>query len=233
MRRLNTIFLISVLLYSLPLFAGDLTSFNQQYSYAVGVQIGKMLRSQQTGELDMAIFQQAVEDALHNKELRLDAHQMRDAMKQHYTNVQAQRAKAATENSAKGTGFREQNGKRKNVVTTKSGLQYEVLEPGDGASPQASDTVEVHYHGTLIDGSVFDSSRQRGKPAKFALGKVVPGFREALLLMKPGAKWKIVLPPELAYGEKGAGTIIGPNETLIFELELLTIAAKSVNPPAK
>ncbi|MEW7992828.1 MAG: FKBP-type peptidyl-prolyl cis-trans isomerase [Candidatus Thiodiazotropha endolucinida] len=226
MRRLNITLLITVLCCPLLLFAGELASDKQQYSYTVGVQIGKMLRAQQTGELDMETFLQAVEDSLHNRKLKLDANQMRAAMKKHYANIEAQRAKSATENSAHGTAYREQNGKRKNVVTLKSGLQYEVMEAGNGASPQTGDAVEVHYHGTLIDGSIFDSSRQRGKPARFGLDKVVPGFREALLLMKPGAKWKIVIPPELAYGERGAGKKIGPNETIIFELELIKVAAK-------
>ncbi|MES9969262.1 MAG: FKBP-type peptidyl-prolyl cis-trans isomerase [Candidatus Thiodiazotropha sp.] len=229
MRRLSIIVFIATLFYSLPIFATELTSEKQHYSYTVGVQIGKMLRAQKTGELDMAVFLQAVEDSLHNKPLKLDTLQMRAAMKKHYTKMDAQLAQAAADNKAKGAAYLVQNGKRKNVVTQKSGLQYEVLTPGKGASPQSGDSVEVHYHGTLIDGAVFDSSVQRGKTATFNVDRVVPGFSEALLLMKPGAKWRIVIPPELGYGERGAGKKIGPNETLIFELELIKIAGKAVS----
>ncbi|WP_316367463.1 FKBP-type peptidyl-prolyl cis-trans isomerase [Candidatus Thiodiazotropha sp. CDECU1] len=226
MRRLNITLFTAALFYSLPSFATELSSDKQQYSYTVGVQIGKMLRAQQTGDLDMQVFLQAVEDSLHNKQLKLDAIQMRAAMKKHYANMETKRAKTAADNKAKAAAYLAQNGKRKNVVTQKSGLQYEVMEPGEGASPESGDSVEVHYHGTLIDGSVFDSSRQRGKPATFNVDRVVPGFSEALLLMKPGAKWRIVIPPELGYGERGAGKKIGPNETLIFELELIKVIEK-------
>jgi FKBP-type peptidyl-prolyl cis-trans isomerase FklB len=135
-------------------------------------------------------------------------------------------ATAAMENKiAESEAFLEQNKSREGVTVTASGIQYEVLASGDsaGASPSASDTVVVHYHGTLIDGSVFDSSIERGEPATFSLGGIIPGWQEVLQLMNPGDKWVVVLPPNLAYGESGAGGLIGPNEVLIFEIELLEV----------
>ena len=116
-----------------------------------------------------------------------------------------------------------ENAKREEVTTTVSGLQYEVLLEGEGDSPKATDEVTVHYHGTLIDGSVFDSSVERGQPATFPVNGVIPGWIEALQLMKPGAKYKLFIPSDLAYGERGAGQMIGPNSTLIFEVELISI----------
>ena len=122
-----------------------------------------------------------------------------------------------------GRAFLAENGAREGVVTTASGLQYEVLTPGSGETPRASDFVTTHYHGTLIDGTVFDSSVQRNQPIEFPVGGVIAGWTEALQLMQVGAKWKLFLPPELAYGSRGAGRAIGPNETLVFEVELLEV----------
>ena len=126
-------------------------------------------------------------------------------------------------NEKEGAVFLAANRKRENVVTTASGLQYQVIRAGKGKSPTASDTVVTHYEGTLIDGTVFDSSYQRGEPASFQVGGVIRGWTEALLLMKVGSKWKLYLPPELAYGVQGSLPSIGPNATLIFEIELLEI----------
>lgn len=122
-----------------------------------------------------------------------------------------------------GNAFLEQNKTREGVTTTESGLQYEVLTAGTGEKPAAEDQVRVHYHGTLIDGTVFDSSVDRGEPAVFGVNQVIPGWTEALQLMPVGSKWKIYLPSSIAYGEQGAGRDIGPNTTLIFEVELLEI----------
>jgi FKBP-type peptidyl-prolyl cis-trans isomerase len=122
-----------------------------------------------------------------------------------------------------GNAFLEANKSREGVKTTASGLQYEVITEGDGPKPSADDRVRVHYHGTLIDGTVFDSSVERGEPAVFGVGQVIPGWTEALQLMSVGSKWKVYIPSNLAYGERGAGADIGPNTTLIFEVELLEI----------
>lgn len=127
------------------------------------------------------------------------------------------------ENQAAGKEFLLENAKRDGVVTTTSGLQYEVLAQGSGASPKATDEVTVHYHGTLTDGRVFDSSVERGQPATFPVNGVIPGWIEALQLMNVGSKYKLFIPSDLAYGERGAGQMIGPNSTLIFEVELISI----------
>jgi FKBP-type peptidyl-prolyl cis-trans isomerase FklB len=127
------------------------------------------------------------------------------------------------ENLETGLKFLEENKQRPEVVSLESGLQYEILVEGDGAKPHATDTVTCHYHGTLIDGRVFDSSVQRGQPASFPLNRVISGWTEALQLMPVGSKWRLYLPPHLAYGEQQAGALITPNSTLIFEVELLGI----------
>ncbi|MDG0965374.1 MAG: FKBP-type peptidyl-prolyl cis-trans isomerase, partial [Opitutales bacterium] len=134
-------------------------------------------------------------------------------------------------NLAKGITFLKKNGKRKNVVSLKSGLQYQVITKGNGESPNSEDTVKVHYHGTLIDGEVFDSSVDREEPATFGVSGVIKGWTEALLLMKEGAKWKLFIPADLAYGETGSNSI-GPNETLVFEVELLQVIPKPEEPIA-
>jgi len=129
-------------------------------------------------------------------------------------------------NLEEGNKFLEENKGREGITVTESGLQYEVLTEGTGAKPTAADQVRVHYHGTLIDGTVFDSSVDRGEPAVFGVGQVIPGWTEALQLMPIGSKWKVYLPSNIAYGERGAGGDIGPNSALIFEVELLEIVAK-------
>ena len=132
----------------------------------------------------------------------------------------------AEANAAAGAAFLEENAAREGVMTTESGLQYEVVEAGDGASPSAEDSVEVHYRGTLIDGTEFDSSYARGEPVTFGVTQVIPGWTEALQLMQVGSKYKLFIPSELAYGPGGAGGRIGPNSTLIFDVELLSIPSQ-------
>ena len=136
---------------------------------------------------------------------------------------QADMIREADENLAAGAAYRASHAEQEGVTVTESGLQYEVLASGDGASPAADDTVIAHYHGSLIDGTVFDSSVDRGEPATFPLDRVIQGWQEALPMMKIGDKWRIVLPPHLAYGDQGAGGVIGPNTTLVFEVELIDI----------
>ena len=135
--------------------------------------------------------------------------------------VQPEDAMMAT--PTEGQAFMEQNGRREGVVTLPSGLQYEVLAEGDGATPGPTSMVTTHYHGTLIDGTVFDSSVQRNQPASFPVNGVIAGWTEALQLMQVGDKWRLVLPPDLAYGDRGAGGVIGPGATLVFEVELLEV----------
>lgn len=147
---------------------------------------------------------------------------------------QAERMAKSEENKKKGEAFLAENAKRAEVKTTDSGLQYEVIEVGEGESPAATDTVEVHYRGTLISGEEFDSSRKHGEnPISFPLNRVIKGWTEGLQLMKPGAKYKFYIPGELAYGASGSGGGIGPNETLIFEVELLSVLNKGEPAEAK
>jgi FKBP-type peptidyl-prolyl cis-trans isomerase FklB len=206
-------------------FAVELESHKQQYSYAVGIQIGQMLIAQDIRDVDTDAFAAGVSDFLSKKKPQLSQEDMQAALKKYYDQAKETRAALAKENQTKGNKYREEHAKREGVTVLENGLQYEVLSPGDGPSPKAEDRVEVHYTGTLIDGTQFDSSYSRGKPTQFSLNGVVPGFREAITRMQPGAKWRVIMPPELAYGEKGAGKRIGPNETLIFEIEYLGLAA--------
>jgi len=137
--------------------------------------------------------------------------------------MMAEASAAAEENEQKAEAFLAENGKKEGVKTLASGLQYKVITEGGGASPTAESTVEVHYKGTLIDGTEFDSSYKRGEPASFPVGGVIPGWTEALQLMKEGAKWEVAIPPALAYGEQGAPPVIPPNSALVFEVELLKV----------
>ncbi|MES9833973.1 MAG: FKBP-type peptidyl-prolyl cis-trans isomerase [Candidatus Thiodiazotropha sp. DIVDIV] len=205
-------------------YAIELKTQNQKYSYAVGLQIGQMLVAQEATNIDTAAFAAAVSDFLEKKQPQLTQEEMQTALKAHFQKIKEAKAVLAQENLDKGNKYREENAKRDGVTVLENGLQYEVLTPGDGASPKAEDNVEVHYTGTLINGTMFDSSHSRGKPTQFSLNGVVPGFREAISRMQPGAKWRVVMPPELAYGVKGAGKKIGPNETLIFQIEYLGLA---------
>jgi FKBP-type peptidyl-prolyl cis-trans isomerase FklB len=140
--------------------------------------------------------------------------------------VMAKQAEVAKKNKAEGEAFLAENKKKEGVKTTASGLQYKVIKPGKGKKPKSSDTVTVNYRGTLIDGTEFDSSYKRGQPATFQVSGVIPGWTEGLQLMEEGAKWQLFIPSNLAYGERGAGGVIGPNATLIFEVELLSIQEK-------
>jgi FKBP-type peptidyl-prolyl cis-trans isomerase FklB len=204
--------------------AAELSTDKQKYSYTVGRQIAQMLIAQEVGDLDMDAFSEGVDDFLKHNETQLPQAEMQAALKQHYQELQSAKQALAAANKEKGDKYRAENAKKSGVNVLESGLQYEVLKPGEGDSPKTEDRVEVHYKGTLIDGTEFDSSYARGAPIQFNLKGVVPGFKEAIEHMKPGGKWRVVMPPELAYGAKGAGKKIGPNETLIFEIEYLGLA---------
>ena len=169
----------------------------------------------------------AVEDTFADKESRLTEEEIRDTIAKLQTRSQekqkAEQDAATEKNKAAGAAYLAENGKKEGVVTTESGLQYKQVTAGDGAKPAAEDTVTVHYKGTLIDGTVFDSSYDRGEPIEFPVNGVIKGWTEALLMMKAGAKWKLFIPSDLAYGERGAGGSIPPSATLIFEIELLEV----------
>ena len=193
----------------------------QKYSYAIGYNFANNLKNQNL-KVDVEALAEAVEHVMAGKEPALSQSEMEQAMQNMYKTQQEQRAKEAEVNMAAGVRFLEQNSEKEGVQVTDSGLQYKVVEPGEGTSPRSGQMVSVHYRGTLIDGSEFDSSYRRNEPAQFPVDGVIPGWVEALKMMKPGAKWELYIPAELAYGERGRPGI-PPNSVLIFEVELLQI----------
>jgi FKBP-type peptidyl-prolyl cis-trans isomerase len=202
-------------------------------SYFIGTDIGQnLLRSDI--KLNMDIFVQAINDALDKKQPKYTEAELTAAMQQfqgqmmarqqaEMAKAQAELAAAGPKNAEDGTKFLADNGKRDGVTTTESGLQYEVLKKADGPKPKATDTVTVHYRGTLLDGKEFDSSYSRNEPTSFPLNQVIPGWTEGVQLMNVGSKFKFFIPSKLAYGESGSPPRIGPNSTLVFEVELLSI----------
>src|SRR6056297_901313 len=204
----------------------DLESSEQRLSYGIAYSLGQRMATDGI-PLDTGAFTQGVVDALEGKEPRLSPEVMQGEMQAYQEKAvaeqQAAQAALAEANEAAAAAFLEQNAARDAVVVTESGLQYEVIEAGDGAVPGPEDTVEVHYSGTLVDGTEFDSSYSRGQPVSFGVGQVIPGWTEALQLMPVGSKWKLAIPADLAYGAAGAGQVIGPNAALIFDVELLSI----------
>ena len=199
------------------------TSEKERFSYAIGVQLGGSLKQQGISDLDSKALAQAIDDILKDKKPRVSTQDMQAALNAYREKIMAETKAKAKVAAAAGDKFREANKKKKGVTELKNGIQYEVLKKGDGKKPAVTDTVTVHYHGSLISGKVFDSSVKRGQPATFPLNGVIKGWQEIVPLMPVGSKWKVVIPPALAYGEKGAGGSIGPNETLIFEIELLAV----------
>lgn len=189
-------------------------------SYAIGVSIGQNLQSQNFDSINYAALADGIKDFMEGKGLKMTEEQIGTTISQYMSAKQK-----AQEDMLAGAGreFLAKNAKRPGVVTLPSGLQYEVITEGNGPKPKPTDKVTTHYHGTLIDGKVFDSSVERGQPATFPVNGVIRGWQEALVLMPVGSKWKLYIPHELAYGERGAGGAIGPYSTLVFEVELLSI----------
>lgn len=196
----------------------------QKLSYIFGQNIGSQFKTE-TVKIDVDVFSQGIQDALAGVEPRLKEEEVMSVLQTFQEEKMAEQQKVfeelSTKNKAEGDAFLAENGKKEGVVTLESGLQYKVISEGEGPVPTADSTVEVHYKGTLVDGSEFDSSFKRGVPATFGVNQVIPGWTEALMLMKEGAKWELYVPPSLAYGPGGAGGQIGPEQTLIFEVELL------------
>ena len=215
--------------FSTTIFAQDdvLDTDEKKFSYAVGTKIGEQLNAQfrEIPEVDIEMLMRGLNSVVAGEELLMtpdEATQLIQArQQQNVAQAEAQAAAAVKQ----GKVFLEENAAREGVTVTDSGLQYSVIESGDpsGVSPSPTDTVVVHYQGSLVDGTVFDSSYQRNEPATFSLQGIILGWQEALQMMRPGDKWNIVLPPELGYGENGAGAAIGPNEVLLFEVELLEV----------
>jgi len=192
----------------------------EKASYALGVSIYTNLKSQSLEDIDIKLLAQAMQDMKDGKKLKVELADANKAISA-YQKEQAKLKKEKAEAAAK--KFFAENAKKPGVKTTASGLQYEVLTPGTGKKPKATDKVTVHYKGMTLDGNVFDSSYKRGEPTTFGLGQVIKGWTEGLQLMKEGAKYRLFIPSELAYGERGAGSDIPPNSTLIFEVELLKV----------
>jgi FKBP-type peptidyl-prolyl cis-trans isomerase len=203
-----------------------LKSQKDKMSYAIGLEMGKGVKDQGF-DVDPALLAMGIKDAisggkplLSDEEFRTIIADVQEEMKQKQMQAMEE---AATQNKKDGEAFLAENTKKAGVVTLPSGLQYKVITAGEGKKPAETDTVLCNYKGTFIDGTEFDSSTQAGKPVAFDLSGILPGFKEALLLMPVGSKWQLFIPSDLAYGERGAGGVIGPNATLIFEVELVSI----------
>lgn len=201
------------------------TELEQQASYGIGYQMGEQLASNPFEGLDLDVVLAGVKDGFGKQESAVSNDDLRTAFNEIHKRMQAAKQEQYTAIVEEGAAYLEKNGQREEVSVTDSGLQYEVITKGDGDTPKADSTVRVHYHGTLIDGTVFDSSYDRGQPAEFPVNGVIKGWTEALQLMKVGDKLKIHVPYDLAYGEQGAGAAIGPFSTLVFDVELLDIVA--------
>lgn len=203
-----------------------LQSEDQKASYAIGMRFGEGM-GRDLKELDVKAFYQGFEDGFGGKESKMTQEEMVASMNalqaRKMKEQQDAQAKALEANQSEGAAYLEQNKAREGVTVTESGLQYEVITKGEGESPDENDKVNVHYHGTLPDGTVFDSSVERGEPISFPVNGVIKGWTEALQLMKVGDKWKLFIPSDLAYGARGAGPKIGPNQVLVFEVELLGV----------
>ncbi len=200
----------------------DLSTDEARVSYGIGTQLGGQLRDNPPPGVDVEAVLVGIRDAFAQADSRVDSAALNASFQVIRERMQAEDAQRAAEMGAAGQRFLVENAKREGVVVLPSGLQYEVLTTGDGTRPSPSDSVRTHYHGTLMDGSVFDSSYQRGQPAEFPVGGVIAGWTEALQLMNSGSKWRLYIPSELAYGNQAIGGI-PPYSPLIFDIELLDV----------
>ncbi len=204
----------------------DLDSQKKKVSYAIGLDIGQNFKARAL-DIDLDVFFLGLKDAQKGGEALLGKDEIQKVMTQFQQDMmkgeQEKRQAMGEGNKAQGEAFLKENAQKPGVKVTASGLQYKVITEGSGPRPKESDTVRVHYRGTLLDGSEFDSSYKRNEPAVFPLNGVIKGWTEALQLMRAGSKYQVFLPSSLAYGEQGAGQVIGPNATLVFEVELLAI----------
>ncbi|MBN1112282.1 MAG: FKBP-type peptidyl-prolyl cis-trans isomerase [Bacteroidales bacterium] len=191
-----------------------------ELSYSLGVSVGMNLKEQGFNLESIEDFSKAITDVLTEQNLAIAPDKVNQIVGEYFQQLQAKRFE---EKIAEGRAYLAENAKKEGVVTLESGLQYEIITEGNGEKPAESDTVTVHYTGTLTNGQVFDSSVQRGEPATFPVNGVIRGWVEALQLMPVGSKWKLTIPSDLAYGERGAGQLITPHTTLVFEVELLSI----------
>jgi len=223
MKKIVLIFGVSALIFScnkLDSSSSELLTQMDSVSYSLGVSVANNLKSSGFETVESSAISAAFNDVFSENEVKISEEDANALIQDYFMELSQKKSQEATN---KGQAFLDENATKDGVVTTSSGLQYQVLTEGQGAKPAAIDEVTVHYHGTLIDGTVFDSSVDRGQPATFPVSGVIQGWVEALQLMNVGSKYKLFIPSNLAYGERGAGGSIGPNETLIFEVELLSI----------
>ena len=225
--KLKTIFIvilvvsISYACQNMQKSSANLDTELDTVSYSLGVSIAQNIKSQGLEDVNETAFAQGIKDYLTDEEnVKVQPDMANQLLQAYFTNL---REKETERNLEESEAFLEENKTTEGVQITESGLQYKVLEEGTGETPEAGDQVRVHYTGKTIDGEVFDSSVERGEPAVFGVGQVIPGWTEALKMMKVGGKWELYIPSDLAYGERGAGQQIGPNSALIFEVELLDI----------
>jgi len=200
-------------------------TIEQRVSYGVGRQLGDQLRNNPFKDFDVSAVQAGLADAIANVASQVSDEDLNEAFGIVSQKMQELEQAEAKEKSAEGEAFLAENAKRDEVTITESGLQYEVIATGEGKKPTAASTVRVHYHGTFVSGDIFDSSVDRGQPAEFPVGGVIAGWTEALQLMTEGSKWRLYVPYNLAYGERGSQGAIPPYATLIFDVELLTIVS--------
>ncbi len=216
---------LAVVLLASQLGAQELKSHKEKLSYIIGLDIGKNLKNQSV-DIDQSALAKGIKDALSGAKSALSDEDFRETMTAFQKEMIAKRQALGEKNKKEGEAFLSENKKKKGITTLPSGLQYKVITAGKGKKPKPTDTVTVQYRGTLIDGTEFDSSYRRGQPATFPVNGVIPGWTEALGLMQEGSKWQIFVPSNLAYGERGSGGQIGPNATLIFEIELISVQEK-------
>ncbi len=213
-----------------------ITTDAQRMGYSLGASMGRQFRNDKL-QVDAEALAKGVLEGFTLDKLALTDEEVAAGMQQlqktHTERMQAEQKAAADKNLAEGEAFLKENATKEGVVTTESGLQYKIVTAGEGPKPGAEDVVKVHYRGTLLDGTEFDSSYKRGEPVTFPVGGVIPGWVEALQLMPVGSKWELYIPSGLAYGPGGAGNQIGPNSTLKFEVELLSIEPKEAPEAAK
>jgi FKBP-type peptidyl-prolyl cis-trans isomerase FklB len=205
--------------------ANKFSTVETQASYGIGLQMGEQLRANPFEGLDIGSVQAGLADAFNSLEAQVDNDTLGKAFNEIHQKMQAAKSAQFKDAIALGEAYLAENAKRDGITVTDSGLQYEVLTAGTGDKPTATSTVRTHYHGTLIDGNVFDSSYNRGEPAEFPVNGVIKGWTEALQMMPVGSKWRLHVPHTLAYGEQGAGGAIGPYSALVFDVELLDIVA--------
>jgi len=240
MNNLKRIRSRGVLLTAMLLCAGwaqaaepaELADPKAKVSYGIGMNLGMQWRQQEV-PIDPDLLMRGMKDAMEGKATLMTEEEMRNTLtsyqNQHRAQQMEKRKLQGEQNRAQGESYLAENKTKPGVVTLPSGLQYKIIKEGQGESPSANDQVTVNYRGTLIDGTEFDSSYKRGEPATFGVGGVIKGWTEALQLMKPGSKWELYIPSALAYGERGSGAQIGPNSTLIFDVELISV--KKQEPP--